>query len=194
MEKAFDRIPHPIIIAAYIKMAKLNREAVYLAHWTRAYLANRTFRVRIGSTISREAGEIKAGVPQGSSTGPVSFNMSTMDAPDPAVKAADLDPEITLDWSLEEMSEFNRRGGTAAIKLEASTFADDQSAAVMLNLRDSTKDGNHKYKLAAVRSHLKKQEKFAANNKMRYNPGKCKLLLANRNRDHNIIVLTNKTI
>lgn len=183
LEKAFDRIPHPVILAPIIKLARKNSQHAYLAHFLAEFLRGRTFRTRIDQTISTSQGTISAGVPQGSSIGPIAFNMATADAPEPAKTYSELHPSVTATWGDSERKYFNSK---SRLRGEASTFADDQSNAQPINLADGTVD--YYVPLGVIKSHLLNIEEYATKNKMRYNAGKTGLLLAstknNRNTKH----------
>ena len=171
LEKAFDKIPHAVILAPLIQLARDNPDFSYLAHFVAEFLTNRTFRVRIDDQISKNIGRILAGVPQGSSTGPIAFNIATARAPEPAKKYGDLHPTITENWGKDEKAYFRRKN---RLRGEASTFADDQAYTTAINLNGHT---DYHVPLGELHSHLKKTEEFTINNKMKHNTAKTGLLI-----------------
>ncbi|PIC54518.1 hypothetical protein B9Z55_003739 [Caenorhabditis nigoni] len=68
--KAFDRVPHDKLLEKLIDL-KINK---YLVIWLNAYLENRTFRVKVGETLSDYKTSI-CGVPQGAVLSPILFGV-----------------------------------------------------------------------------------------------------------------------
>lgn len=85
IEKAFDRVWHNGLLF------KLNHLGIsnYLGNWIRDYLDQRTFQVRVGSSLSSPK-FIRAGVPQGSVLGPVLFNLFFNDITDSIAPAVSI--------------------------------------------------------------------------------------------------------
>jgi hypothetical protein len=76
IEKAFDKVWHKAVLG---KMARLNIP-VYLINWVKAFLSNRSFKVKVNNSYSAEF-PILAGVPQGSAISPVLFSIFINDMP-----------------------------------------------------------------------------------------------------------------
>ncbi len=76
IQAAFDAVWHKGLI---LKMQKL-KVPEYIIRWTKFFLADRTFEVRVGDAISERA-PIITGVPQGSSISPILFSIFINDIP-----------------------------------------------------------------------------------------------------------------
>ncbi|KER32081.1 hypothetical protein T265_01853 [Opisthorchis viverrini] len=92
--KAFDGVPHvPLLhkLESYGIQGKILR-------WIKAFLSDRSFRVRIGSTYSSPA-PVSIGVPQGSVLGPLLFLIYVNDLPDVLASPCLLFPDDLKSWS-----------------------------------------------------------------------------------------------
>ena len=76
IQGAFDAVWHDGLI---YKMIKLNIPD-YLVKWTRCFLANGSFEVKVNDAVS-ETAPIITGVPQGSSLSPIMFSIFINDIP-----------------------------------------------------------------------------------------------------------------
>lgn len=82
--KAFDKIPHQIIL---FKLKALGFQPRFIS-WIKSYLVNRQYKVRFRSSLSDPI-TATSGVPQGSHLGPLIFILSINDA-ETVIKASDL--------------------------------------------------------------------------------------------------------
>ncbi|KER27301.1 hypothetical protein T265_05626 [Opisthorchis viverrini] len=92
--KASDRVPHvPLLhkLESYGIQGKILR-------WIKAFLSDRSFRVRIGSTYSSPA-PVSIGVPQGSVLGPLLFLIYVNDLPDVLASPCLLFADDLKSWS-----------------------------------------------------------------------------------------------
>lgn len=76
VQQAFDRVWHEGLVYKLTQLKFPN----YIIGITQSFLANRSFRVRVGKAIS-EPKSIQAGVPQGSKLSPMLFNIYSHDIP-----------------------------------------------------------------------------------------------------------------
>ena len=129
--KAFDKVPHDILIS---KLAKSGLDGTTI-RWIHNWLQNRTQRVLINGSFSNW-GEVTSGVPQGSVLGPVLFN----------IFINDLDEEVQ--GMLIKFADDTKLGGTAN------------------TLEDRNK----------IQSDLDRLERWAENNRMKFNRDKCQVL------------------
>ena len=89
-QKAFDKVPHKGILSVLLNLHKSGQMPLYIVLYYKNFLEGRTFRVQQGDHICEEIGELKAGVPQGSHSGPALYNLYTADIPEPPEKTEDL--------------------------------------------------------------------------------------------------------
>ena len=76
LQKAFDTIDHEILLEKMVYIGFSEQ----VINWFRSYLFNRTFKVKVGKTLS-DAGKLSCGVPQGSILGPLLFLLYINDMP-----------------------------------------------------------------------------------------------------------------
>ena len=118
-EKAFDKVWHNGILYKLHLLGMCNRDINLI----RSYLTDRTFRVRIGTTLSRVA-KITAGVPQGGIISPILFNVFTFDLPDESLTVNKVDSGVFADdgnsWIRAKLNSTLKKGlQYAAIMFES---------------------------------------------------------------------------
>ena len=133
MKKAFDSVWIPGLLK---KLAKLGITGLML-FWLKNFLIGRSFRVRVGSTLS-ESRPLFAGVPQGSILSPLLFNIMLIDFPRPCrniqtlLYADDIEVDVAADSGIEakrQLQPFLRKIGEWAVKWKFE-FAIEKSVLV----------------------------------------------------------------
>ena len=178
LEKAFDKLPHPVIINELIQIAEDSEEEniKYLVFCVANFLAGRKFIIRQENEYSTP-GKIQAGVPQGSSLGPTLFNIATADAPQAAQKVEDLNQEVIKNWTEQDKRAFTTRK-RQELSSEAAIFADDQAYVQPINLNNGTHN-QYQIPLDETCSYMANQEHWANSKKLKFNATKTQMIFTN---------------
>ena len=168
-QKAFDKVPHKGILSVLLNLYKSGQLPLYIVLFYKNFLEDRTFRVQQGDYISEEVGEIKAGVPQGSHSGPALHTLYTADIPQPPEKIEDLLYPHKL--TAYEKSQF-RNAATRKRRWPhlMGIYADDAGTA--FSCKQDGKVNDWDIPEHVNQSHMHNIEQWADLKKIKFNSGK----------------------
>ena len=174
-QKAFDKTAHKGILSSLMDLVKSNQLPMYIALYFKIFLEGRTFRVQQESYITEEVGQILAGVPQGSHSGPALYLIYTADIPEPPNHTSQL---MNNNFTRDEKARFNNDlKRSKFLPYEMGTYADDVGNTYRVDQEMLKSTANWDLPELVSQSHMNLIEAWADKKKIKFNAGKTQYMV-----------------